>query len=111
MPAWLYLLIFGALFFLMMRGGCGRHVSGHGRHDSRAKGHASGCGHARTSIAQTTDPVCGKAVDKAVGPSAIHAGTAYYFCSQRCRDEFAKTPERYIAEQTDATANMEHHHG
>ncbi|MGD9724995.1 MAG: YHS domain-containing protein [Alphaproteobacteria bacterium] len=107
----IFLLLAGIVIFMGMRGGCGGHIGGHGRHDSRAKGHASGCGHTRTSIEQTTDPVCGKAVDKPAGLSAIHAGAAYYFCSQKCRDEFAKTPERYIAEQADATANMEHHHG
>jgi hypothetical protein len=32
MQPWVYFLIFGALVFIMMRGGCGAHVMGHGHH-------------------------------------------------------------------------------
>lgn len=30
MAPWLWFLIVGVVFFLMMRGGCGAHVMGHG---------------------------------------------------------------------------------
>ena len=36
MPTYLYFLLWGAFFFMMMRFGCGAHVMGHGhghRHD------------------------------------------------------------------------------
>lgn len=41
------------------------------------------------------DPVCGMFVD---GPLfAIHAGTRYHFCAERCRQKFLADPERYLA--------------
>lgn len=34
MPTYLYFLLWGAFFFVMMRFGCGAHIMGHGhRHD------------------------------------------------------------------------------
>ncbi len=38
MPTWLYLLIIGLVFFLMMRGGCGSHVMDH-RHGQHGSSH------------------------------------------------------------------------
>jgi YHS domain-containing protein len=29
-------------------------------------------------------------------PSYVYDGKTYYFCSQECRDEFAKNPKRYV---------------
>ena len=34
MPTYLYFLLWGAFFFMMMRFGCGAHIMGHG-HDHR----------------------------------------------------------------------------
>src|SRR5208283_3495488 len=43
------------------------------------------------------DPVCGMAVDPAAaGHRSEHAGHAYYFCSNRCRERFEADPARYL---------------
>jgi len=48
-----------------------------------------------------TDPVCGMDVDrdkaKTAGRMAEHDGKTYYFCSDDCKQKFAKEPERYAA--------------
>ncbi|MBK6960327.1 MAG: heavy metal translocating P-type ATPase [Gammaproteobacteria bacterium] len=49
-----------------------------------------------------TDPVCGMQVDQHSAARADHAGSAYYFCSARCRDRFAADPAAFIAPQTQA---------
>ena len=93
-------LLWGGLFFLMMRYGCGAHMmGGHGRH--------GGHGGPRGSDGKK-DPVCGMTVDpeKAAGAS-VHAGKTYYFCSTSCRDKFEKEPAKYAA----APAHGEHQHG
>lgn len=85
----LSLLGWGALFFLMMRYGCGAHVmGGHGRHGRHGGGPDS----------ETRDPVCGMAVKPgASSAAAVHQGTTYYFCSRSCRDKFEANPGQYAA--------------
>jgi YHS domain-containing protein/nitrogen regulatory protein PII len=42
------------------------------------------------------DPVCGMNVDeKTAAGTANHRGKIYYFCSQRCKAQFEKAPEKY----------------
>jgi len=94
-----WLLLWGGLFFVMMRYGCGAHIAGGHGHGGHGKHGASG---------EERDPVCGMAVDpgKAAGAS-VHAGETYYFCSTSCRDTFEKAPAKYAA----ARARSEHQHG
>lgn len=44
------------------------------------------------------DPVCGMIISKlgAAATSVYHKKT-YYFCAERCRDEFENDPQQYIA--------------
>ena len=42
-----------------------------------------------------TDPVCGMDVDRESALTLEHDGTAYHFCSQRCRDRFQQDPSAY----------------
>lgn len=44
------------------------------------------------------DPVCGMEVDErtAAGRSE-YQGQAYYFCSEACKQQFDKEPEKYVA--------------
>ncbi|MCA0293565.1 MAG: heavy metal translocating P-type ATPase [Actinobacteria bacterium] len=42
-----------------------------------------------------TDPVCGMDVDRESVLTLEHDGTAYHFCSQRCRDRFQQDPSAY----------------
>lgn len=107
MPVWLYFLIFGALFFLMMRGGCGSHVSGHRHHG----GHAGRGAGSWTPPEKETDPVCGMTVETKLAKSTVHDGTVHYFCSQQCREKFEASPASYMRGAQAGSQQMEHHHG
>lgn len=49
------------------------------------------------------DPVCGELVNptKAETLSAEYAGTAYFFCSTDCKQEFLATPNSFVVPQPD----------
>lgn len=43
------------------------------------------------------DPVCGMTVDeKSAAATSVHAGTAYYFCSENCLRKFEVNPAAYV---------------
>ena len=96
----LSILVWGGLFFFMMRFGCGAHMMGghgHGHHG----GHSDG---------ETKDPVCGMTVDWDKSTAAsVYRGSTYHFCSATCRDKFEQSPEKYT--DPSATAQGGHHHG
>lgn len=47
------------------------------------------------------DPVCGMSVTIAAAKyTHDHEGTTYYFCCAGCKAEFARSPEKYIANET-----------
>ena len=49
--------------------------------------------------AKVVDPVCGMTVDpKTAGPS-VYKGKTYYFCSRAEKQQFEKTPEKYLAKK------------
>ena len=41
------------------------------------------------------DPICGMTV-KEEGVKCIHNGQTYYFCSDFCKNQFEKDPEKYL---------------
>ena len=44
----------------------------------------------------TTDPVCGMTIqDIPTIPRTTHRGRTYVFCSNSCRDQFVREPDRY----------------
>ena len=43
------------------------------------------------------DPVCGMRVRPGEGPTALHGGRAFHFCSDTCREQFAQDPASYVA--------------
>ncbi len=44
-----------------------------------------------------TDPVCGMEVDEGKAQySSRHRGRSYFFCSERCKEQFEQEPERYL---------------
>ena len=52
--------------------------------------------HAATAVGLPVDPVCRMALDPALAADRLaHGGRDYYFCSERCRDAFAKNPAVY----------------
>ena len=48
------------------------------------------------------DPVCHMQVDSQAphGGSFEHAGTTYFFCSQKCHDRFAANPQQFLGGAT-----------
>lgn len=89
MEGLIWLLAFGAIFYLMMRFGCGAHmVHGHGPGGAH-EGHGGEGG--------GKDPVCGMQVGADSGYTKMHAGTRYAFCSKGCLDKFEADPGKYAA--------------
>ncbi len=53
---------------------------------------------ARTAEGPTAiDPVCSMEVRRAASHRVDRGGTAYFFCSEPCRDDFAADPDRFAA--------------
>ena len=116
MDTLLSVLLWGGLFFLMMRFGCGSHMFGHGSgagsdKDASAQGHGGCCGpgggkrsgkaadaERLTWVApeKDTDPVCNKTVSTAEARPSVFDGQVYYFCSRECREAFEAAPEHYV---------------
>lgn len=91
-----WLLVWGGLFFVMMRYGCGAHMMG---------GHGHG-GHHNREPGGTKDPVCGMTVDPDHAKAAsVLDGKTYYFCSATCRDKFEQAPAKFVK-----TSSQEAHH-
>ncbi len=102
------LLWFGliaAFFFLMMRGGCGSHVMGHGHHDHA--GGTGGSGPGGTAATTAIDPVCGMQVETATARTSVYRGTVYYFCSAQHRDAFENDPDFYLNRSAPAAGQQE----
>jgi YHS domain-containing protein len=90
------LLLFAAVFYFMMRFGCGAHMvhghGGHGRDDQQ--GHA---GHTPSTESGAVDPVCGMTVAPGAGYTKVQGTHAYRFCSRACLDKFDTNPQQYAA--------------
>ncbi len=57
------------------------------------------------------DPVCGMSVDRAKAHTYMHSGTTHYFCSEGCRDCFAREPESYLGAEPHRAHAAAGHHG
>lgn len=113
MEALFYLVIWGALIFLMMRFGCGAHVMGHGRSPSKQDKDAGPSGSVGLSWVPPetdVDPVCGKTVKTDHAKPSVHEGAVYYFCSRDCREAFEAAPELYIGDRKPDQLKLEHSH-
>lgn len=104
-------LLWGGLFFLMMRFGCGSHMFGHNHgkrgHGSSHQGHGHGCcgpttgrssrePKSETPAETHFDPVCGTQVSAGKSKTSFHAGVVYHFCSRDCREMFEAAPENFL---------------
>lgn len=90
----LWIVVWGGLFFLMMRYGCGAHIGGHGGHREREGADKGGA---------VKDPVCGMSVEPLKAAAAsVHRGQTYYFCSTSCRDKFEQAPEKHLSGAAEA---------
>ena len=114
MESVLSLLLWGGLFFLMMRFCCGSHIFGYGsRHEKKSgsPSHDRCCGTGggkRSGKAagaerltweapeKDVDPVCGKTVSTVEARPSLYDGKIYYFCSRECREVFEVLPEDYV---------------
>lgn len=98
------LLLFAALFYVMMRFGCGAHMvhghGGHGEHGGdrgeREGGHR---GHEQPGAMESraVDPVCHMEVVPGQGYTKMYDGHSYRFCSRACLDKFEAGPQQYAA--------------
>ncbi len=101
----LWLLVWAAFFYFMMRFGCGSHMvhgghGGHGGHGSGNEGDTSPGGHGSHGMqgktgSRTKDPVCGMEVAPDSGYSRMYQGREYRFCSRNCLDQFDRDPAKY----------------
>ncbi|MGE5338237.1 MAG: YHS domain-containing protein [Gemmatimonadota bacterium] len=87
----LWLLGFGIIFYLMMRFGCGAHVS-HGGGANHGHG-----GDRRDDVGRNgaRDPVCGMNVAAGHGYAMAWNGQMVRFCSRACLDRFETAPEQF----------------
>jgi len=93
MTSLIYFLTFGFLFYWMMkRGGGGKHARGHEEHTVQAVSDRR----ADQSSCTAQDPVCGMDVDvtRAVGIRSVARGT-FYLCSAACLATFDRDPQAY----------------
>jgi YHS domain-containing protein len=114
MSALLHFLIWAALIFLMMRFGCGAHVTGHGPGDAQSDGtdsrDRSGMDQLRwVPPAKDTDPVCDKTINTDGAKSSVHDGTVYYFCSRDCREVFEAAPRQYVGSNANTRQSQLEH--
>ncbi len=97
MSGLLSFLLFGALFFVMMRFGCGAHV-GHGGHSPQPESESdqSVTASAHHVLDAGVDPVCGMKVEPGTGYASVYQNRAMRFCSRDCLDKFEGQPQRYL---------------
>ena len=100
MQTLIYFLVWGLVFFFLMRLGCGAHIMGHGLSHSANT----------TPPEKNTDPVCGMTVETAKAKSSVYHGHTYYFCSQGCREKFETSPDGYVSGGARSAQNMEAGH-
>jgi magnesium-transporting ATPase (P-type) len=61
----------------------------------------------------TTDPVCGMKVEPEKTDIKVELeGYVVYFCSERCKEEFMRNPEKYLSriQKEEPRIEHEHHH-
>ncbi len=96
-------LLFAALFYFMMRFGCGSHM----KHGQSGHEHSKGNTSGHDKVTRYVDPVCDMEVETEQGYGKMYQGTLYRFCSRSCLDKFDSEPEHYINKQQ---ALMEENH-
>jgi len=54
---------------------------------------------------QVRDPVCGMLIEESEAKArSSYEGSFYFFCSEECKEEFDKDPERFVDRATGAEA-------
>lgn len=113
METLLYFAIWAAVIFLMMRFGCGAHVTGHGHGNKRAHGNSENGQKLRwVAPKKDVDSVCRKTVVTDKAKSGVFDGHVYYFCSRECREPFEAAPDLYAGgENRRGVRQLEQLHG
>lgn len=52
------------------------------------------------TIMKVTDPVCKMEIDMEKAMKVEHEGNDYYFCSDECKEQFIKEPEKFSEKET-----------
>ena len=98
MGSLLSILLFVAVFYLMMRFGCGAHMHGGGcghSSDADSKRHQD-LGNHSNERQIIRDPVCGMQIQSERAAYSAHYGPdTYYFCSKECYRRFQERPESF----------------
>src|SRR5262245_37045552 len=94
------ILLFIALFYLMMRFGCGSHMHGggcgHSSHGQNQHNEKVGNDEIPHATPITHDPVCGMQIEAGQALySAQYGPETYYFCSKECYRRFEERPESF----------------
>lgn len=111
MEALLYFAVWAGFFFLMMRFGCGQHITGHSAGQTGSKSAVADAQEFRWVPPKTdSDPVCGKTVKTDKARPSVHAGRVYYFCSRECREVFEAAPDLYLGGGDSNHPKLEHSH-
>lgn len=113
METLLYFVIWAGLIFLMMRFGCGPHITGKDGAKGGEQGDDAAGSRALRWIAppRASDPVCGKTVATATAKPSVFDGDVYYFCSRECREIFEAAPHVYLhAERRGDDRQLEQSH-
>lgn len=95
MEGLLWLLIWGGVFYFMMRFGCGSHMVHGGGHGGHGAGTGGPEGHSGHGAPGAKDPVCGMDVATGNGYSRVYEGREVKFCSRKCLDQFDASPAKY----------------
>lgn len=91
------LLLFAVFFYVMMRFGCGAHMT-HGSHGGHGQQHDKHTGRG-TMDGGNVDPVCGMPAPADSSYTKVHQGTLYRFCSRNCLDKFDANPQQYLGKE------------
>ena len=111
MEALLYFALWGGLFFLMMRFGCGAHVVGRRAAPTETPRETGEQAALRwVPPAKDTDPVCGKTVRTEAAKSSVYGGAVFYFCSRECREVFEAAPDLYVSPGASVPPKLERTH-
>ena len=95
----LTLLFYAAIFYFLMRFGCGAHMT-HGHHGNE-KG---------KDKEVFIDPVCGKPVSDEEGYGELVDGRLFRFCSKVCLEEFDQNKVQFSKKPNKFILHEEHHH-
>jgi len=114
MSTTVYFLIWAVAIFLMMRFGCGAHVTGHGENKhGTIEGTTPDDRETLSWIPpdKDVDPVCGKSISTDGAKPSVHNGDVFYFCSRDCREIFEAAPDQYVGSQAEVRlSQMENQH-